>query len=70
LQANFNGFVVLPVIPPRLTIGDTTALESLLPDRRLADQPEHRLEQREEESREPEVRRRRKRVARRVAVGS
>ena len=44
------------------------ALEALLPDRWLADHPEHRLEQREEESREAQARRRRKRVARRIAA--
>jgi hypothetical protein len=48
--------------------GDTTALEALLPDRWLAAHPEHCLEQREEESREAQVRRRRKRAARRLAV--
>jgi hypothetical protein len=48
--------------------GDTAALEALLPDRWLADGPEHRLEQREEESREAQARRRRKRVARRLAA--
>ena len=48
--------------------GDTAALEALLPDRWLAAHPEHRLEQREEESREAQARRRRKRVARRLAV--
>jgi transposase len=31
---------------------DTIALEALLPDRWVAAHPEHRLEQREEESRE------------------
>ncbi|MGA2254783.1 MAG: transposase domain-containing protein [Thermoguttaceae bacterium] len=48
--------------------GDTAALEALLPDRWLAAHPEHRLEQREEESREVQARRRRKRAARRIAV--
>jgi transposase/uncharacterized coiled-coil protein SlyX len=48
--------------------GDTAALEALLPDRWLAEHPEHRLEQREEESREAQARRRRKRAARRLAV--
>jgi transposase/uncharacterized coiled-coil protein SlyX len=48
--------------------GDTAALEALLPDRWLADHPEHRLEQREEESREAQARRRRKRAARRIAA--
>ena len=48
--------------------GDTAALETLLPDRWLAAHPEHRLEQREEESREAQARRRRKRAARRIAV--
>lgn len=48
--------------------GDTAALEALLPDRWLAAHPEHRLEQREEESREAQARRRRKRAARRIAV--
>lgn len=47
---------------------DTAALEALLPDRWLAQHPEHRLEQREEESREAQARRRRKRAARRLAV--
>ena len=54
----------IAAIPP----GDTTALEALLPDRWLAAHPEHRLEQREEESREAQARRRRKRAARRIAV--
>jgi hypothetical protein len=49
--------------------GDTAAMEALLPDRWLAAHPEHRLEQREEESREAQARRRRKRAARRIAVG-
>ena len=48
--------------------GDTAALEALLPDRWLADHPEHRLEQREEESREAQARRQRKRTARRLAA--
>ena len=48
--------------------GDTTALEALLPDRWVAAYPEHRLEQREEESREAQARRRRRRAARRIAV--
>ena len=47
--------------------GDTAALEPLLPDRWLAEHPEHRLEQREEESREAQARRRRK-PARRIAA--
>ena len=49
---------------------DTAALEALLPDRWVAAHPEHRLEQREEESREAQARRRRKRAARRVAAAS
>ncbi|MGO9110210.1 MAG: transposase domain-containing protein [Thermoguttaceae bacterium] len=48
--------------------GDTAALEALLPDRWLAAHPEHRLEQREEESREAQARRRQKRAERRIAV--
>jgi hypothetical protein len=48
--------------------GDTETLEALLPDRWLAENPEHRLEQREEESREAQARRRRKRAARHAAV--
>ncbi len=48
--------------------GDTAALEALLPDRWVAAHPEHRLEQREEESREAQARRRRKRAARRIAI--
>jgi hypothetical protein len=54
----------LPAIAPN----DTGTLEALLPDRWLADHPEHRLEQREEESREAQARRRQKRAARRIAV--
>jgi hypothetical protein len=54
----------LPAIAPH----DTAALEALLPDRWVAAHPEHRLEQREEESREAQARRRRKRAARRIAV--
>jgi len=42
--------------------GDTAALEALLPDRWVAAHPEHRLEQREEESREAQGRRRCKRA--------
>ncbi|MFZ1932274.1 MAG: IS66 family transposase [Thermoguttaceae bacterium] len=48
--------------------GDTAALEALLPDRWVATHAEHRLEQREEESREVQARRRHKRAARRAAV--
>jgi hypothetical protein len=48
--------------------GDTAALEALLLDRWIAAHPEHRLEQREEESHESQARRRRKRAARRIAV--
>ncbi len=47
---------------------DTTALEAPLPDRWVAVHPEHRLEQREEESREAPSRRRRKRLSRRAAI--
>ena len=47
---------------------DTAALESLLPDRWLTAHPEHRLEQREEESRQSQLRRRQRRAIRRVAV--
>jgi transposase/uncharacterized coiled-coil protein SlyX len=54
----------LPAIAP----DDTAALEALLPDRWVAAHPEHRLEQREEESREAQARRRHKRAARRLAV--
>lgn len=54
----------LPAIAP----ADIAALEDLLPDRWVAAHPEHRLEQREEESREAQARRRRKRVARRTAA--
>ena len=54
----------LPAIDP----SDTAGLEALLPDRWVAAHPEHRLEQREEESREAQARRRRKRAARRTAI--
>jgi len=50
--------------------GNTAALEELLPDRWPAAHPEHRMEQREEESREAQARRRRKRFARRAAITS
>ncbi len=53
---------------PEIAPTDTAALEALLPDRWLAAHPEHRLEQREEESREAQARRRRRRAARRIAV--
>ena len=46
----------------------TAVLQALSPDRWLADHPEHRLERREEESREAQARRRRERTARRLAV--
>ena len=48
--------------------GDTTALDTPLPDRWVAAHPEDRLEQREEESREAQARRGRKPAARRIAV--
>jgi hypothetical protein len=54
----------LPGIAPT----DTAALEALLPDRWVAAHPEHRLEQRQEESREAQARRRHKRAARRAAT--
>ncbi len=54
----------LPAIAPN----DSAALEALLPDRWVAAHPEHRLEQREEESREAQARRRRKRAARRIGA--
>lgn len=54
----------LPGIMPT----DAAAMEALLPDRRVVAHPEHRLEQREEESRKAQVRRRRKRAARRIAA--
>ena len=43
-------------------------LKSLVQDRWVTAHPEHRLEQREEESREAQARRRRKRAARRIAA--
>jgi hypothetical protein len=51
-----------------ITPSDTTALEALLPDRWVVAHPEHRLEQREEESREAQARPRRKRAVRRATV--
>jgi transposase/uncharacterized coiled-coil protein SlyX len=53
---------------PAIAPGDTAALEALLPDRWVAAHPEHRLEQREEESREAQARRRHKRAVRRAAI--
>ena len=47
---------------------DTAALEALLPNCWVAVHPEHRLEQREEESREAQARRCRKRVIRRAVA--
>ena len=55
---------------PTIAPGDTAALEALLPDRWVAVHPEHRLEQREEESREAQARRRRKRAARCIIIAS
>ena len=55
---------------PAITPNDTAALEALLPDHWVAAHPEHRLEQREEESREAQARRRRKRAARRAVAAS
>jgi len=46
----------------------TTGIVALLPDRWAAAHPEHRLEQQKEESRKAQVRRRRKRAERRLAV--
>jgi transposase len=54
----------LPAIPPT----DTAALEELLPDRWVKAHPEHLLDQRQEESRDAQLRRQRKRAARRVAT--
>jgi len=54
----------LPAIPPT----DTAALETLLPDRRVQAHPEHRLTEREGESRKAQARRRRKRAVRRAAA--
>jgi transposase len=51
-----------------IPFGDTAALEALLPDRWVAAHPEHRLDQREEESRKAQAHRRRKRAARRIAI--
>jgi hypothetical protein len=45
-------------------------MKALLPDRWVAAHPEHRLEQREEESHEAQDRRRRKRAARRAVTAS
>ena len=55
---------------PGIAPNDTASLDTLLPDRWIAAHPEHRLEQREEESREAQARRRRKRAARRAAAVS
>ena len=56
---------------PGIAPNDTASLDTLLPDRWIAAHPEHRLEQREEESREAQARRRRKRAARRLsAIGA
>jgi len=54
----------LPAIPPT----DTAALETLLPDRWVQAHTEHRLTERDEESREAQARCRRKRAARRAAT--
>jgi hypothetical protein len=53
---------------PAIAHTDTAALEALLPDRWVAAHPEHRLEQREEESHEAKARRRRKRAVRRAVA--
>ncbi len=52
------------MIPPTGIV----ALETLLPDRWRQAHPEHRLTEREEESREAQARRRRKRVIRRAVA--
>jgi hypothetical protein len=54
----------LPAIDP----ADTIALEALLLDHWIAAHPEHRLEQRKEESCGAQARRRRNRTARRTAA--
>jgi len=43
---------------PGITPTDTAAVEALLPDRWVAVHPEHRLKQREEESRETQQKQR------------
>jgi len=55
---------------PAISPSDTEALEALLPDRWGANHPEHRLEQREEESRKAQACRRQRRIARRTATAS
>ena len=52
----------------RIATGRPPPWKSSLPDRWVSAYPEHRLEQREEESREAQTRRRQKRAARRLAV--
>ena len=47
----------IPAVVQQAQLSSWVALEPLLPDRWLADHPEHRLEQREEESREAQARR-------------
>jgi hypothetical protein len=53
---------------PVIATDDTAAPEALLPDRWVAAHPEHRMEQREGESLEAQVRRRRKWAVRRIAA--
>lgn len=73
-NARRNGVNVWPYLTdvlrrlPGIAPTDPAALEALLPDRWVAAHPEHRLEQREEESRQAQLRRRRKRATRRTAA--
>ena len=67
-SAGWQGDVLRRV--PAIDAADTAALEALLPDRWVATHPEHRLEQREEESRKAQACRRRRRIARRTAAVS
>jgi hypothetical protein len=54
---------------PEIPLTDTAALETLLPNRGQQVHPEHRLTEREGESREAHARRRRKRAARDTLQG-
>lgn len=73
-SARRNGVNVWPYLTdvlrrlPGIAPTDTAALEALLPNRWVAVHPEHRLEQREEESRKAQLRRRLKRATRRTAA--
>ncbi len=72
-SARLNHVDVLPYLTdvlrhlPAVAAGDTAGIDAFLPDRWLAAHPEHRMVERERESREAQNRRKTRRAARRAA---